>query len=106
MIGALSERVVFERRDRTPDAGGGAAQVWTPVAVAWAVVEPRASGESEEGAGRRHVTVYDVTIRWRTNVTAGMRIVWRGRNLFVRGLKGASPRARFMRLTADDGEPL
>jgi head-tail adaptor len=104
VIGALRDRVVFERRDRSPDTGGGAAPVWTPVAVTWASVTPRTSGESGDGDGRRHVTAYDVTVRRRTNVSAGMRLVWRGRLLYIRGLKDAGPRDAYMTLTADDGE--
>jgi SPP1 family predicted phage head-tail adaptor len=106
MIGELTERIAIEQRVRTADTGGGAAQSWSPVATVWAKVTARPRGEDSESEGRRALTVYDITIRRRTDVTAAMRGVWRGRALHFRGLKDDGPHAAYIVLQADDGDPL
>jgi SPP1 family predicted phage head-tail adaptor len=106
MIGDLTERVAIEQRVRTPDTGGGAAQSWTPVATVWAKVAARPRGEDEESEGRRALTVFELTIRRRTDVTAAMRAVWRGRALYFRGIADEGPHQPYLRVQADDGDPL
>jgi SPP1 family predicted phage head-tail adaptor len=106
MIGEMTERVAIERRDRTPDTGGGAAVAWTAVATVWAKVTARPRADDVESEGRRAVTVFELTIRRRTDVTAAMRGVWRGRALYFRGLADEGPHAPYLRIAADDGDPL
>ena len=102
----LNERVRLERRVRTNDAGGGASVSWTAVATLWANVAPQASAEGQDAEARRILTRYLIVVRRRADVAAGMRIVWRDKALFVRGVEDAGPRARVVRVVADDGDPL
>jgi SPP1 family predicted phage head-tail adaptor len=106
MIGALTERVTIEQRVRTPDTGGGAAQSWTAVATVWAKVTARPRGEELESDGRRALTVFELTIRRRTDVTAAMRAVWRGQALYFRGIVDEGAHQPYLRILADDGDPL
>jgi SPP1 family predicted phage head-tail adaptor len=106
MIGNLDERVTIEARSRASDAGGGAAVTWTPVAAVWAKVAARPRGEDAEGEARRALTVFELTIRRRTDVTAAMRAVWRGRALYFRGIADEGPHQPYLRVLADDGDPL
>lgn len=106
MIGDLTERVAIERRSRTADSGGGAAAGWTAVATVWAKVTARPRGEDVESEGRRALTVFELTIRRRTDIGAAMRGVWRGKALYFRGLADEGPHQPYMRILADDGDPL
>ena len=106
MIGGMTERVAIEQRVRSADTGGGAAQSWTLVATVWAKVSARPRGEDVESDGRRSLTVFELTIRRRTDVTAAMRGVWRGRALYFRGLADEGPHQPYLRILADDGDPL
>lgn len=106
MTGVLRERVTFQARVRTLDAGGGAAVSWTTVATVWTRVEAAAGGETQDAEGRRHVTRYRLIIRRRTDIDPGQRALWRGRTLYVRGRQDDGPAAPYMTLSADDGDPL
>jgi SPP1 family predicted phage head-tail adaptor len=106
MIGELTERIAIEQRARTTDTGGGATISWTPVAAVWAKVTARPRGEDQESEGRRALTVFELTIRRRTDVTAAMRCIWRGKALYVRGIAEDGPHQPYVRILADDGDPL
>lgn len=106
MIGELTERIALERRSRAADQGGGAAVSWTPVATVWAQVRARPRGEDVESEGRRALTVFELTIRRRTDVDATLRAAWRGKTLYFRGVDDEGPQAPYVRILADDGDPL
>lgn len=106
MIGGLSERIAIEQRVRMGDTGGGATVSWSALATVWAKVTARPRGEDAESEGRRALTVFELTIRRRTDVTAAMRAVWRGRALYFRGIADEGPHQPYLRILADDGDPL
>lgn len=106
MIAELTERLTIEQRARTADTGGGAAASWTHVATVWAKVTARPRGEDLESEGRRALTVFELTIRRRTDVTAAMRGLWRGKTLYFRGMAEEGPQRPYMTIAADDGDPL
>lgn len=106
MIGELTERIAIEQRLRAGDSGGGAAVTWTAVGTVWAKVIARPRGEDLESEGRRALTAYELTIRRRTDVNAAMRAVWRDRALYFRGLADDGPHQPYLRILADDGDPL
>jgi SPP1 family predicted phage head-tail adaptor len=77
-IGALGRRLVLEQPVATPDGAGGVTITFEPLATVWAEVR-WLSGDERFVAGRpeqasRHV----ITLRWRGDVTAGMRFVGDG----------------------------
>jgi SPP1 family predicted phage head-tail adaptor len=77
-IAALGRRLVLEQPVATPDGAGGMTITFEPLATVWAEVR-WLSGDERFVAGRpeqasRHV----ITLRWRGDVTAGMRFVGDG----------------------------
>jgi SPP1 family predicted phage head-tail adaptor len=106
MTGGLSERIAIDRRQGVADLSGGAAAAWVAVATVWAKVEARASGEDAAAEQRTALTRYEVTIRRRTDVNAGQRALWRGKALFIRGLRDNGPHEPYLTLNCDDGDPL
>ncbi|MEM9169945.1 MAG: head-tail adaptor protein [Pseudomonadota bacterium] len=74
MIGARRWRVEILQAGRTPEAGGGASLVWTPVASEWAQVERLASTPDFLGDRRRRLKRVAVTLRERAAVSIGDRV--------------------------------
>lgn len=86
--GNLRHRVTIEQRTRTSDGRGGftGETSWTPVATVWAAVKPkRVVAERIEAQQPKSFVVYEVVIRYRPDITAGMRMVWEGRTLYLTG---------------------
>jgi SPP1 family predicted phage head-tail adaptor len=82
--GELRHRIRIEQPTDTRDSGGGYTRVWTLLDVVRANVTPQDEGsESVEAdantSTRRHV----VTLRYRTGVTAAMRVVLNNRTLRI-----------------------
>lgn len=76
--GSLDQRITLQQRVAGVGTLGQAAQSWTPVAEVWARAEPLRGREYfAAGQTQSEVTVR-FTIRYRSGVTSGMRVVWRG----------------------------
>jgi len=74
----LNHRVTLQRRSATPGALGQASTTWTDVATVWAAVEPL-RGRDWFAAGQRQASAdVRITVRHRADVTADMRVLWRG----------------------------
>lgn len=75
--GKMRDRVTIQQNTPSTDTQGGRAASWGTLATVWAEVEPASAGESLElrefiGANQ----AYDVTIRYRADVTPKMRLSW------------------------------
>ena len=105
-VGAMRERVRIERESRTPDAGGGAQASWTPLGHAptvWARVEPIAGTELVQAMRLQARVTHRVTMRWRGDVTAAMRLVWGARSLNIRAVTNPDERRRYLELLCEEG---
>lgn len=60
----LSARLVLEDRSSTPDGGGGADDVWTPIATHQAALSARSATEGEVGDRRFGAVSYRATMRY------------------------------------------
>jgi SPP1 family predicted phage head-tail adaptor len=77
-IGALGRRLVLEQPVATPDGAGGMVIAFAPLATVWAEVR-WISGDERFVAGRpEQAARHAITLRWRGDVTAGMRFVGDG----------------------------
>jgi SPP1 family predicted phage head-tail adaptor len=81
----LNSIISIESASQTSDGQGGVTRSWTAVATCFAEVIPLASGVGEVvDAARQTMRVsYRVTLRTRSGITAGMRLVWREKTLNV-----------------------
>lgn len=74
----LNHRVTLQRRSATPGALGQASATWVSVDTVWAFVEPL-RGRDWFSAGQRQSSAdVRITLRYRDDVTADMRVVWNG----------------------------
>ena len=104
--GSLRERVRLEREVRAADAGGGAQVSWMPLSHAptvWARIEPLAGQELVQAMRLQARITHKVTMRWRGDVTAAMRLIWGTRILNVRTVLNPDERRRYLELYCEEG---
>lgn len=102
-IGQMRERVTLQQENSVSDGQGGKVLAWAEVATFWARVEPVRGGEQLAAMRLEASQEYRVTIRQRTGVTAGMRLVWGTKNLNIRTLTNPDERGRFLQLICTEG---
>lgn len=79
--GQLNRRITIERRTAGQDAAGQPLTTWETVAQVWANFRaPSGAASAERLAADREasLTTYSVRIRYRTDITAGMRVTEAG----------------------------
>lgn len=81
--GNLRHRVVLQRATLTKDAVGGDVQTWSTLDTVWASVRPLSGREAFEGQRVTATGSHYLTIRYRDDVTVGMRAVWHGRTFEI-----------------------
>lgn len=76
--GDLNQRITLRSRAAGLDAHGHPSGAWQTVATVWAAARPVEGREFvAAGEARSEITVRFV-IRWRSDVTAAMQVLWRG----------------------------
>ena len=101
----LDQRVTIERPVGAPDGGGGETIAWEEVATVWARVEPLKAEERAVAGHVATIATHRVTLRWRADVTGGMRILFRGRALRVLATHDPDERRRLLIVTAREERP-
>ena len=105
-IGSLRERVTIQSETRTADAAGGAVVTWSALPHApmvWARVEPLLGREALQAMQLKAPVSYRVTMRWRDDITAAMRLVWGARVLNIRSIINPDERRRYIELMCEEG---
>jgi SPP1 family predicted phage head-tail adaptor len=72
--GALRRRLTLEAPQRVGDEAACAAITWSTVATLWAAVMPREGREIVDADGLAGRVSHKIEIRWRSDVTAAMRL--------------------------------
>ena len=101
--GDLRERVTIETATRTGDGAGGEVVSWTALATVWANVQSLSGTEVTEAERAEARGQYNVTIRFRDDVTAAMRLQWRGEVLNIRNVRDGDGRRRRLIMRAEGG---
>lgn len=82
-VGTLTDRVQLKRRESVTDGGGGHERLYVPVTHVWARVRSLSGRQGTNADGRAVAISHSVVLRFRSDVSPGDRIVYRGRNLDV-----------------------
>ena len=82
-VGTLTDRVQLKRREMAGEAEGGHQTLFVPLSSAWARVRSLAGRQGTTADGRSVAISHAVVLRFRPDIRAGDRIVYRGRNLDV-----------------------
>jgi len=82
-LGTLRERIELFRKDQSVDLAGGNVEAFVSLGSVWAKVEQK-NGTISAIADARSVGIYhNITIRFRTDLNPGDRIIYRSQNLEV-----------------------
>lgn len=95
-IGGLTERVQWQRRTTTPEAGGGHAVDFLSILTLWARVRPIGLSPGVAADARGATASHSVVIRHRSGIAPGDRFLHRGRKLEVLGTEDISGRGKFL----------
>ncbi len=96
MAGSLRDRVALARKEQAREADGGLSVLFMPLATVWARVHARASGRTGFADARGAKATHTVVMRFRTDLSAGDRITWRGRALEVLSAEDLNGRRAYL----------
>jgi SPP1 family predicted phage head-tail adaptor len=101
--GDLDQRVTLQNRVTVPDGGGGYETSWSDTGTIWAKVEPLGAAESLVAQQSESIVRYQIWVRWRPDLAADMRLIWRGKTFDIVGVADAGPRVETVRLDCASG---
>ena len=106
-VGGLRHRLVIQAESPQADAGGGqGADPWadpTSVATVWGRIEPLSGGERLRAMQLEDKVTHRITIRYRTGLTAKMRIAFGERVFNIRAVVDLEERNRLLELLCEEG---
>ena len=76
--GALDQRLTLQSRAAGADVLGQPSGAWQTVATVWGRARPLRSRELFAAGQVQNVSDVEFTIRWRSDVLATWRVLWRG----------------------------
>lgn len=82
-VGSLRDRVQLQKREMALMPDGGHETIFFPITSVWARVRSRSARFAREGDGRAATSTHNVVVRFRKDIAAGDRIIYRGRALEV-----------------------
>jgi SPP1 family predicted phage head-tail adaptor len=106
MIGKLRHRITIQEESRAADSGGGYTNTWTNLATdptVWAAIEPLRGREFLQARQLHDAVTHRVTIRHRSDVTAGMRLLRGSRAFNIRSVIDKDERGRWLELMCEEG---
>ena len=95
-ISNLRQRMALETPVDVPDGAGGFSRQWQTVADIWAAIESMAPRSGFEAEQQDYSASHRITIRWRPDVSAGMRLNVVGGNYYINGAFDADGQRAFM----------
>lgn len=105
----LRNRVVLQSLAETSDTAGGFVSSWQAVATLWAQVTPVAErgiiggGEQQQAMQQQANQWFRITLRYRTGVTAAMRIVMGSRVFNIRRVTNKDEQNKVLELMVEEG---
>lgn len=105
VIGALDQRVTFQRLARVADGMGGATETWADlptVPTMWARVVPGGGAEALRGGAVEARGAYTFVIRYRDDLREADRLLWRGDIYSIKTIRRRS-NAGYLEFDAERG---
>ena len=101
--GAMRYRIAIERTTQSRGSAGGVANNWAGLATVWGEYQPNRGREFFAARGLLAETNAVFKIRYRTDVTAKERVVFRSRVYNIIDAVAEEGRARYMLLYCSTG---
>lgn len=106
MIGKKRHRITFQEEVRTADGAGGFFSAWQNIAgepTVWAEIEPVSATEALRFRQLQQTITHRIRIRFRSDVTAAMRIVKGARIFRIRAVFDPQERGQVLEILAEEG---
>ncbi|MDA0780673.1 MAG: phage head closure protein [Rickettsiales bacterium] len=103
MIANMRERVKFQTESDVADGGGGFTATWINHVTVWGKVSPVKIDEEAQADQLQAEVLYKIKIRYRSDLSEKMRIVWQGKNLNIRSITNPDERKRYNEIIAEQG---
>ncbi len=94
--GTLKHRLIFQEQVETADGLGGFLKSWAVRAYLWANIAPQNQRLTNIGDNLHQETSHEVIIRFRNDIKAGMRFLYRGRSLKILAVTDKLENQRFL----------
>lgn len=101
-IGALRHRLRLESPVDVSDGAGGFSRAYRTLCYVWARVNIITAGQQFNEQKFEQTTSYQVDIRWRADVVAGMRFVFRERLLSIQAVRDPDGMRRFLTCACEE----
>ena len=103
----LKHRVIIQQPVDATDAAGGSVREWSDLAIVWAEIASRRTGGEAFFAGKlQATTTHVVTIRYRSDVSAQMRLSYDGRLFNIRRVDNRDTAGVLLELLVEEGAAL
>lgn len=101
-IGALRHRLRLEAPVDADDGAGGFSRSYRTVNSIWAQVSATSASQQFSEQKFEQASSYQVVIRWRADIAAGMRFVFRDRLLLIQTFSDPDGRRRFLTCACEE----
>ena len=95
-LGTLTDRVTLKRKITTDEPEGGEVAVYTTLATVWARVRQLSARSAYAEDARGQSITHAVTLRFRTDLKPGDRLVYHGRDLEIAALADINGRRAYL----------
>lgn len=95
-LGSLNQRIELLSRAISTDTSGGQSTTYTSLGFVWAKVQTSSSGVSELGDGFAALQPKQITMRFRTDIKPGDRIVIGGQQFDVENVADINGRQAYL----------
>jgi SPP1 family predicted phage head-tail adaptor len=106
-IGALRHRVTFQTLTRTPDGQGGYTSSWADMSTnptVWGEVVPKSTPERFFSQAIQYQRTHQVTIRYRSDLTQEMRMLFDSRIFQIKGIRKPDERRFFLIIDLEENQ--
>lgn len=94
--GQMSARLNIESKVETPDGQGGITATYMETGSAWALIEPAEGTVQEDASAETFRRTHRIWLRFRTDVSAGMRLRKGARLFWIGGTQDPDDSRRYL----------
>ena len=103
MIGKLRNRVTIQQEGKTSDGQGGYSLGWTALDTVWCRITPIRGEERIQAGGLESSVTHRARIRYRSDVTAGMRLLLGSTAYNIRAVLNPDERKQYLLMDVEEG---
>lgn len=102
--GMLRHSIEWQQEQTTPDGMGGQTRAWATVATVRAFIKPTTGNERWHAMRTEANVTHRIFMRYRSDLTPAMRIVYNGRAFQVKAVLNIEERNKWLEVHATEGQ--